>query len=481
MFRKSDLRSYQQRIATELYEHDGRLLVAGMGSGKTISALTAFEELRLDGVIRHGLVLAPTRVVNLVWPQEIESWEHTKYLNYQLMTGTPAQRLKQLALTENPYVDLTICSIDNTQWLIDSIEKFPHWHPIFDLLVIDEVSRYRNPKSKQAKALKKIIGRFKIVWAMTGTPRPNGLQDLYNPISLVSRHVAWRRSFYDWRKSRFFPEDWNQHDWRPFPHAVDQIQADAALWTSTVRDEDMPELPELTVVPHYVELPPDARQAYATMERDLFARIRREAIRDGHGDEELAVILAASRAVGTGKLAQVAQGFLYEEQEAGRVGLHLHSAKLNWLTEMLDNLAGAPALLVYEFEQDLAVLRKLLGDHLPVIGGGVSDKAAERHLQDWNAGKLPVLALHAASGGHGLNLQFGGHQILWYGLTWSAELWEQTIKRIHRPGQTEKCFVHVCLARNTIDEVKRGRVLGKLTDAEAFRQYLQRVPAQAAA
>jgi hypothetical protein len=462
MLKKTDLRDYQQRGVTTLYEKDSHISVLPMGAGKTAIALTAASEMITDGEIRHGLVIAPKRVANLVWPAEINLWEHTQGLRYALLNGDPEHRLGLLRLADRR--DFTLIGVDNTQWLCDRLAELPDGHPIFDLLVVDEISRFRNPKSKRVKALLPQAHRFKNIWGLTGTPRPNGLEDLFKPLAIVTRESLWGRSFYAWRDKRFYPTDYERRHYAIKPDWEERTAAEAALYMTTLAPGDMPSLPELNVVEHFVELPPAARKIYDTMERRLFAEL-----------DTGETVLAASAGVATAKISQAAQGFMYgnADEDAGeeKTTTTLHIAKRDWLEGMIEDLAGDPVIVVYEFLEDLAVLRELFGKDLPTIGAGVSDKLAELHVDDWNARRLPILAMHAASGGHGLNLQAGGNQMIWYGLTWSPELYEQTIKRIHRPGQRERCFIHICLARDTIDEAKRMRVLFKMGAQEAFRTY----------
>jgi hypothetical protein len=455
---KSDLRGYQNRLATTLYESTGHMGVYPMGSGKTCSALTAIEEMIDDEVIRHALVIAPKRVAQLVWPDEIKLWEHTQDIKYALLNGDPRKR--EVALDLAGKRDMTIVGIDNTQWLVEQLEKFPDDHPIFDLLVIDEISKFRNPKGKRAKALLGQTDRFKNIWGLTGTPRPNGLEDLFKPLQIVTRGKLWGKAFYKWRKERFYPTDFEQRNWKILPDWEEQTSREAASIMSTLAPEDMPQLPPINVVEHFVELSHDAWEAYDTMEKELFAAVGPEGI------------FAASAGVASGKLSQAANGFMYGNDG---VVTTLHTAKEEWIDDLVDSMAGSPLLIIYEFHQDLAVLKKLFGADLPYLGAGVKDDVAAKHVEDWNAKRLPILALHPASGGHGLNLQDGGHQMAMYGLPWSAELYEQVIKRIHRSGQTEPCFIHICMARETIDELKRYRVLLKMTNQEAFKKYIKKV------
>jgi hypothetical protein len=458
MRQKKDMRPYQDRVATALYENDAKLAVLRPGAGKTIAALTAIEELKRDKVIRHALVIAPKRVANIVWPDEIESWEHVKKLRYMLLNGGPVQRGLGLTPASLAQCDLTIIGLDNAQWLVEELEQLPDDSPLFDLLVIDEISRLRNPKGERAKALAKIAHRFKMIWGLSGTLRPSGPEDLFMPARVVTKGRLWGRSFYSWRKARFYPADYNGYAWSPFPGAEDQINADLAPYVATVADGELVQ-PEPTIIFDKVQLPPDARAQYDRMERKLMM---------GAGE---AVIVAANAAVATGKLAQMANGFVYDT-ERGSQAVALHSAKREWLEDVIENATG-PTLLIYEYQEDLRMLRELLGDDLPYLGAGVSDKLAATNIAEWNAGELPFMGLHPASGGHGLNLQHGGADMAFIGPIWSPEYWEQTIARINRSGQARQVIVRVCVAEQTVDELKLSRVFDKMSAQEAFEAYLR--------
>ncbi len=458
MRQKKDMRPYQDRVATALYENDAKLAVLRPGAGKTIAALTAIEELKRDKVIRHALVIAPKRVANIVWPDEIESWEHVKKLRYMLLNGGPVQRGLGLTPASLAQCDLTIIGLDNAQWLVEELEQLPDDSPLFDLLVIDEISRLRNPKGERAKVLAKIAHRFKMIWGLSGTLRPSGPEDLFMPARVVTKGKLWGRSFYSWRKARFYPADYNGYTWSPFPGAEDQINADLAPYVATVADGELVQ-PEPTIIFDKVQLPPGARAQYDRMERKLMM---------GAGE---AVIVAANAAVATGKLAQMANGFVYDT-ERGSQAVALHSAKREWLEDVIENATG-PTLLIYEYQEDLRMLRELLGDDLPYLGAGVSDKLAATNIAEWNAGELPFMGLHPASGGHGLNLQGGGADMAFIGPIWSPEYWEQTIARINRSGQARQVIVRVCVAEQTVDELKLSRVFDKMSAQEAFEAYLR--------
>lgn len=465
MHRKEDMHGYQQRGATRLYESDVVQGVMPMGSGKTVTAYTAIQELIADGHIRCALINAPKRVAQLVWPREKDEWEHLTGLRVSVVAGTPEQRLHALMKVE---ADVYVTSRDNIKWLVEVLRLLPDDHKLFDLLCIDELSRFKSPRSKLAnKHLGRIIGRFKIRWGLTGTPRPNDYMDQFRPLQLLSNNKLFvPRTFDQWRLKNFMQVDGDGkpsqfgYGWAIRPEHEAKIIGKISSVTFTIDPEEMPELPELTTVVHWVDLPPKVLAQYKDMERHLLADL----------DER--TIAAVSAGVAAGKLAQMAQGFIYGE--GNHDVEHLHTEKADLLVDLVEDLGDLPALLIYGFIEDLRIMQALY-DHLPFLGNGTSDKLAAQYERDWNDGKLPLLALHPASAGHGLNLQRGGNQMIVYDMPWSAELFDQVRKRYWRQGQKKRCFEHLILARDTVDEIKYDRVIGKMTDQDAFIKYLKRI------
>lgn len=460
---KEELRGAQVRSITRLYEMEGQQAVVPMGGGKTASALTAIKELIDDGHIRCALTMAPKRVCQLVWAQgrEHDQWEHLKDMKIQLVTGTPAQRKLKLL---TPGFDIYVVGKDNTQWLVEILATLPDDHPLLDLLNIDEISTFKSPRGKRYKALKTQAARFGTVWGLTGTPRPNGYEDQYPLLKIVSRDAIWPGSFDKWRMTRFMPDnmfDLKSTTWSIRPDWEERTKRDISRWSFTVAQEDLPELPPVQHVYHWVDLPPKVLAYYKDMERKLLVK-----------DDEAGInVLAQTAAVSSGKLAQIAQGFMYAEDGST---IELHHEKDETFLELVDGLNGQTSLVEYEFREDLRRLREMVPG-LPYFGNGTTDRQAEQYEADWNKGKIQLMGMHPASAGHGLNLQFGGSQLIVYGMTWSAELFDQLVKRFHRPGQTFDCFVHFIFARNTVDEMKYDRVHNKISAQEAFRNYLERI------
>jgi SNF2-related domain len=452
------LRSYQERSATYLYEHDAAFLVAPLGAGKGAAALTAFGDLLRDGHRRHALVIAPKLVATTVWPTEIASWSHLAHLRIAVLDGSPARRRTLLAGA--PARDVTAIGVDLVPWLVDELAAYADNHLLFDVLVIDETSRLKDPSGKRARALLKVAGRFRTRWGLTGTPRPNSSMDLFMPAAIITDGALWGRAFIPWQKRHFRPRDPFGREWIALPGAEERIAAAFSTVAMTVADEDMPDLPPLNVVETPLQLPDAVMASYRKMARELFTTA------------EGRMIEAASPMIATGKLAQMANGFVYGAGNEDAV--FVHDLKIEWLKELVESLAGEPLLIAYEFVEDLRTIRRALGE-VPLLGGPTKVAEATRLVAAWNAGALPLLAFHPAAAGHGLNLQHGGSRMAWLSPSWSAELTQQAIARIYRPGQTRHVTVHVCVAMGTVDEMKRNRVLGKMSAQEAFTHHLKQI------
>src|SRR5215831_18988889 len=452
------LRSYQQRAATYLYERDSAFAIAPLGAGKGAAALTAFADLVRDRHRRHALVIAPKLVATTVWPQEVASWPHLQHLRVAVLDGSPERRRELLATA--PAREVTVVGVDLVPWLVSELAAFADGHPLFDVLIIDETSRLKEPSGKRARALLKVAGRFRTRWGLTGTPRPNSSRDLFMPAAIITDGALWGHAFVPWQKRHFRPRDPFGREWAALPGAEEKIAADFGTVAMTVADEDMPDLPPLNVVVTSLKLPDTVMASYRTMARELLTTA------DGR------TIEAASPLIATGKLAQMANGFLYDTGNDDAV--FVHDLKIEWLRELIESLDGEPLLIAYEFIEDLRTIRRALGE-VPALGGPTSAREALPLIAEWNEGALPLLAFHPAAAGHGLNLQHGGSRMAWLSPSWSAELTQQAIARIYRPGQARHVTVHVCVATGTVDEMKRDRVLGKMSAQEAFRRHLEQI------
>jgi hypothetical protein len=465
---KTDLRAAQQRTITKLYEDPAVQAILGMGAGKTASALTAFAELKADGFAQDMFVLAPKRVSQLVWPAEPRLWEHLAKLKVVFVGGTAAQRAQALRTP----ADIYAIGIDNTQWFIDWALTQKPARLSRSVLCIDESSRFKNPRGKRGKALFSYLYRnpqaFMAIWELTGTPRPNGYEDQFMPLKLATRGKLWGKSFDRWREANFYPTDYMGYSWRVQPEKERGLIEAINTVSITIPLSEMPDVPELNDGPDFiewVEMPHDVRVTYDTMKKHLVAELQKK------GE----TVAAANMAVASGKLSQLAQGFLYEnELQPDRGVERFHDVKMERLLELLETLDGEPALIAYDFQADLKRLQQEFPG-IPYLGAGVSDKAAIEFERGWNDGRFPVAAVHPASAGHGLNLQHGGAQLFWYGMTWSAELYDQLLKRLHRPGQHRPVFSRPILMRDTVDELKYERVRNKMSAQAAFQRLLKEV------
>src|SRR5262249_53169077 len=331
------LRSYQQRAATYLYERDAAFLVAPLGAGKGAAALTAVAELIRDGERRHALVIAPKLVAITVWPREVTLWPHLAHLRVGVLNGAPKRRRELLAAA--PAREVTAIGVDLVPWLVGELATLADDHPLFDVLIIDETSRLKDPSGKRARALLKVAGRFRTRWGLTGTPRPNSSRDLFMPAAIITDGALWGRAFVPWQKRYFRPRDPFGREWTALPGAEEKIAADFGTVAMTVADEDMPDLPPLNIVETHIKLPDAVMTTYKTMARGLFATIGERAIE------------AASPLIATGKLSQISNGFIYGAGNNDAV--FIHDLKIEWLRELVEDLQGEPLLIAYEFVEDL--------------------------------------------------------------------------------------------------------------------------------
>jgi len=318
------LYSYQNRAATLFYERDAAFLVAPLGAGKGAAALTALAELVRDGHRRHALVVAPKLVATTVWPREVTLWPHLAQLRVAVLNGTPAHRRELLAAAHER--EVTAIGVDLVPWLVNELAGLADDHPLFDVLIIDETSRFKDPSGKRARALLKIAGRFRTRWGLTGTPRPNSSLDLFMPAAIVTDGALWGRAFIPWQKRHFRPRDPFGREWVALPGAEAKIAAAFGTVAMTVADEDMPDLPPLNIVETPLQLPDAVMASYRTMARELFTTA------------EGRTIEAASPLIATGKLAQMANGFLYDTGNDDAV--FVHDLKIEWLRELVESLDG---------------------------------------------------------------------------------------------------------------------------------------------
>ena len=418
---------------------------------KTISTLTAIDDLIYDYYdIQRVLVIAPKRVAETTWTDEAQEWDHTKGLRLSVAIGSQKKRVEAL----NADADIYVINRENVVWLVEYYGR--HWP--FDMVVIDEASSFKNHQAKRFKALKKVRPLVKRIVELTGTPAPNGLLDLWAQMYLLDRGERLEKSITRYRDRYFDPDKRDGHivySWKLKPGASDEIYSRIGDVCVSMKSSDYLTLPPamMNVVP--VKLQPAAMKKYNDLEKELVLSI----------DEK--DIVANTAASLSGKLLQMANGAVYDENKEV---VHIHDEKLDALEEIIDCNAGKSVMVFYYFKHDLARLKERFPNAKEL------DTADDIH--DWNAGKIPLLLVHPASAGHGLNLQHGGHIVVWFGLTWSLELYQQANKRLHRPGQSEPVIIHHLVARGTIDEdvmrALKDKSVGQDTMMDAVKARLEK-------
>jgi SNF2 family DNA or RNA helicase len=360
------------------------------------------------------------------WSREAGKWDHLRYLRISKVLGTEKERIEAL----NRPADIYVINRENTEWLVNYYgRKWP-----FDLVIVDELSSFKSPKARRFRALRKVRPLIKRIVGLTGTPAPNGLIDLWAQVYLLDQGERLGKTITGYRERYFVPDKRNRttiFSWAPKPGAEEAIHKKLSDLCISMRAEDWLELPERIDNLVMVKLPPKAWMQYEQLERDLLLPL-------AGGD-----VVANTAAGLSNKLLQMSNGAVYDENGTAKV---FHNAKLEALDDIIEAAGGKPVLVFYAYRHDLARLK----DHLAGLGPRTLESSAD--IEDWNAGRIPVLLAHPGSAGHGLNLQDGGNIIVWFGMTWNLEFYMQAVKRLHRQGQKNSVIVHHLVAEGTIDE-----------------------------
>ena len=427
------LRPYQDEAADFLYERDRAMILAPVGAGKTAITLTAMQAMIKGGYASRFLVLAPKRVCTDVWPVEQPKW--APELNLNVAVGTPAQREAALAGA----ADVVVINYDNIQWLCDfAASGFDGI--VYDAIVFDELTKLKNPSGTRFKALHKVIDQFKIRWGLTGSFTSNGLEDVFGQCKIIDEKLLGRAKG-AFLQQYFVCMNRDFGEWLPRPGALPLVMERIKPATYVLEPgEYKDKLPECHVVELRCQL--EDRAPYEKMKKDLVVQF------------PTAEILAANAAAVTSKLQQMASGFVYDSSRAASdvAGQFINSKEAVWfsghkfdrLDELLEENQHANTLLVYQFQEEVAELRR----RYPKLAT-LDDTDA---IKPWNAGQIELLAVHPKSAGHGLNLQHGGSHMVFLSLPWSLELYEQTVGRLHRSGQLHSVWVYILLADKTVDE-----------------------------
>lgn len=434
--------SYQKHAIDKVIENEKYGLFLDMGLGKTVSTLTAFSELQLLDTEKM-LVIAPLNVAKDTWADEIDKWEHLKHLRVSKILGTPKQRIA--ALRQN--ADIYITNKENTKWLCEQYKK--DWP--FDMVVIDELSTFKNPSSQRFKAIKKKLPLVKRFVGLTGTPSPNSLLDLWAQVYLIDRGERLETAFSRYRE-RYFRATHQVSDhvynWELREGSEDLIYKQIEDIALSMKASDYLDMPERIDTKQVITLSNKERKLYDELEKYYILE-----------DETDGTVVAQSGASLSQKLLQLSNGAVYTDDEEVR---HIHDRKLDKLEEIIEEAQGQPILLFYNFRHDRDRILERFDDVITLEDSNYKAK--------WNSGKAKILLAHPASAGHGLNLQQGGHIIVWFGLTWSLELYQQANARLYRQGQEHTTIIHHIMTENTIDQ----RVYQALQNKELTQDELMK-------
>lgn len=420
---------YQKYCIDRMITDDKLGLMLDMGLGKTIITLTAIQDLIYNRFqVRKVLIIAPKKVAEATWTDEVAKWEHLALLRTSLVLGSLSKRIKALAKNADVY----IINRENVVWLVEYYKN--EWP--FDMVVLDEWSSFKNHQAKRFKALKWVRNKMSRVVGLTGTPTPNGLIDLWAQLYLLDQGERLEKTIGKYRERYFNPGQRNRttiFNYEAKEGSNESIHKKISDICISMKAEDYLELPDVIYETVPVVLEPKAKKAYDELERKMILEL------------EDADITVASAAALSNKLQQLANGALYGEN---REVFEIHDCKLEMFLELIEQLNGKPALVFYNFQHDLTRIQKALGkSNLRVR----LLKTPQDQL-DWNNRQIDILLAHPASAAYGLNLQAGGNHVVWFGLNWSLELYQQANKRLHRQGQAEKVIVHHLVTKDTRDE-----------------------------
>jgi len=415
---------YQTYATNFILEHPVAAVLLEMGLGKSVITLTAIYELMLNRFeVQKVLVIAPLRVARDTWPAEIEKWEHLTGLTYSVAIGTEAERLVALRSPAHLY----LINRENVDWLITK-SGIPF---DFDMVVIDELSSFKSHASKRFKSLLKVRPTVKRMVGLTGTPSSNGLMDLWAEFRILDMGQRLGRYITHYRNNFFVPDKRNQQmifSYKPRAGAEDAIYRLISDITISMKSADFLKMPECIINEVPVALSEKEWSVYQALKEDMVVDLK---------DEEIDAVNAA---VLSGKLLQMANGAVYNEEKEV---IRIHDRKLDALEDLIEGANGKPVLVAYWYNHDLQRIKERFS---------VREIKTSQDIKDWNNGDIPVAVIHPASAGHGLNIQFGGSTIIWFGLTWSLELYQQTNARLWRQGQKSTVVIHHIIAKDTIDE-----------------------------
>lgn len=423
--------AYQRHCINRIIETKKIGLFLDMGLGKTVTTLTAIRELKYNRFqVRRVLVIAPKKVAEGTWSREKDKWDHTRLLRVSPVLGSQSKRERAL----NTPADIYVINRENVTWLVDYYRN--EWP--FDMVVVDESSSFKSHASKRFKSLASVSGKIDRLVELTGTPSPNGLDDLWAQVFLLDGGERLGKRYTQFRERYFQPDkrgaDGMVYSYQAKPGTEESILERISDICVSMKAEDYLELPDLSYHQISVELDSKSARAYRELERKMVLELPEEG--------EISV---ASAAALSNKLLQLANGALYDEDR----NVHeVHSCKMEAFLELVESLQGKPALVFYNYQHDRdRILAALSGKGLRV-----RELRTPEDEDDWNSGRIDILLAHPASSAYGLNLQQGGNHVVWFGLTWNYELYTQANKRLHRQGQKQKVIIHHLVCAGTRDE-----------------------------
>ena len=443
-------RKHQEKALDFLRSHKRCCLFLDMGLGKTVITLTYVKELLDDFAVNRVLVIAPKRVAEDTWTREKDKWDHLSDLTVSKVLGSAKQREIALATPADVYV----INRENVQWLVDRCGE--KWD--FDMVVIDELSSFKSSQAKRWRSLKRVIKLSTYVIGLTGTPASNGYIDLWPEIFLIDSGAALGRTKTSYLDTYFYPGARKGHivyEWKLRAGAKERIDRQLRPFCLSMSKEDWLQLPPVFYNEVRVRLADEERREYERFSRDhVFPILEGKASTLEDMDS---AIVGETAAVVSNKLLQMANGAVYDDQ--GGV-FHLHDRKLDALEEIIEAAQGQPVLVYYTYKHDAQRIQERF-PYAKMLGGS-------EDITEWNKGNIPLLLCHPASAGHGLNLQQGGHIMVWFGIPWSLELYQQAEARLHRQGQEQSVIIHRIVSEGTLDE----KVLAVLTRKDATQRAM---------
>jgi len=421
--------------------------------------LTALKRLMFDEfAVSKALVIAPLNVARDTWTRETAKWDHLSDLRVSKVLGTEKERIAALSAP----ADIYVINRENVVWLVEWLAREKKPWP-FDAVVIDELSSFKSATAKRFRALRRVIGQARVVIGLTGTPAPNGYIDLWPQVYLLDRGERLGGTVSAFRNTYFSPGAHKGHivyEWKLKPGAKEQIDAAIGDICLSMKAEDWIHLPDIIYRQYLVSMSKDERKVYDYFQRERVLPLLGDALSDP--EHFTSLVAGDTAAITANKLLQMANGDVYDD--AGGV-FHIHDRKLDALEDIVEAANGEPVLVFYTYKPGAAAIRKRFPGAVQLGDCGMDTSEV---ISRWNRGEIPILLCHPASAGHGLNLQEGGHIVVWFGLPWSLELYQQANARLHRMGQTQSVIVEHLICEDTIDQ----RVIEALERKDSTQEAL---------